>query len=173
MSVMASRLRYEALTPSHAPLLYPVLRAEEVWRHIGPSEAATLEELAARFTGMAAGPPPERAEELWVNFAVRLADDGPYCGRIEATVHGSFAEIAYLFGPAFWGQGLATEAVRWLREHLRERFGVAELWAATRPENSSSARLLRRLGFVESPPVRRLLSADAGDLLFRWTPEGQ
>lgn len=173
MSAMASRLRYEALTPSHAPLLFPVLSAKEVWRHIGPSESATLEELAARFTRMAAGPPPEHAEERWVNFAVRLADDGPYCGRIEATVHGSWAEIAYLFGPAFWGRGLATEAVHWLREHLREQFGVAELWAATRPENRASVCLLRRLGFIESPPVHRILSADAEDLLFRWSPESQ
>lgn len=167
------RLQYEALTPFHAPLLHPVLKAEEVWRHIGPSEAATLEELAARFMGMAAGPPPARAEERWVNFAVRLADEGPYCGRIEATVHGSWAEIAYLFGPAFWGRGLATEAVHWLREHLREHFGVTELWAATRAANSASVRLLRRLGFVESPPLHRLLSADAEDLLFRWSPKSQ
>ena len=165
---MKRRLDYEALVADHAQSLFAILADARVWRHLDAPDSATVEELAAEFARRASGPPPGRSDERWVNFAVRLADDGPYVGRIEATVHGPWAEIAYLFGPAHWDRGLATEAVGWLREHLRDRFGVEELWAATRKDNLRSLRLLARLGFVAAAPLRPLLSADDGDVLMCW-----
>jgi RimJ/RimL family protein N-acetyltransferase len=166
---LSDRLLYEPLVEAHAAPLYPVLSPAEVWQHIWPSDATSVETLAARFRKMAAGPGDKRPGERWVNFAVRLRDGGAYCGRVEATVHadGEWAEIAYLFGPMFWGRGYATEAVGWLRAHLREQHGVRELWAATTPGNAPSRRLLERLGFAAvEAPSRALLSADPGDLIY-------
>ena len=172
---MRRRLSYEPLRADHAAELFGPLTDARVWRHIGPPDSTRVDELAAEFARRAAGPGPDAGTERWVNYAVRLIDGYAYCGRLEATVHGTWAEIAYLFGPAFWGRGFASEAVSWLREDLRKCFGVTELWAAVRPDNERSLRLLRRLGFVERTPTdgaaaeRALRSADAGDLLFRWS----
>ena len=47
-----------------------------------------------------------------------------------------------------------------------------EVWAATRPENAPSRRLLAALDFRECPPSRPLASWDPGDLTFRWERGG-
>jgi len=162
-------LVYETLGADHAAGLFGPLGDERVWRYIGAPDSTTVDELAAEFARRAAGPGPDAGEERWVNYAVRVGEGGAYCGRLEASVRGRWAEIAYLFGPAFWGRGLASEAVGWLRDELRTRFGVTELWAAVRPDNERSLRLLHRLGFVEHAGERTLRSADAGDVTLRWT----
>jgi RimJ/RimL family protein N-acetyltransferase len=173
--LVSRRLAYEPLGVNHAAALFGPLSDARVWRHIGPPDSTSVDELAAEFARRAAGPGSEAGAERWINYAVRVVESGAYCGRIEATVHGTWAEIAYLFGPAFWGHGFATEAVSWLREDLRQRFGVTELWAAVRPDNERSLRLLRRIGFVERTPAssvaaeRTLSSADGGDLQLRWS----
>ncbi|HEX4459559.1 MAG TPA: GNAT family N-acetyltransferase, partial [Polyangia bacterium] len=135
---MSSRLAYEPLGAEHAAALFEPLSDARVWRYIGSPDSTSVEELAAEFARRAAGPSPEHGAERWVNYAVRIIDGSVYCGRLEATVHGTWAEIAYLFGPAFWGHGFASEAVGWLCEQLRRRFGVSELWAAVRPDNERS-----------------------------------
>ncbi|RYF18773.1 MAG: N-acetyltransferase [Oxalobacteraceae bacterium] len=56
-------------------------------------------------------------------------------------------EIGYCLSPAFWGQGLATEAVQAV-----VAYGFANrlerIQATCSPENWLSAKLLRRLGFA-------------------------
>jgi RimJ/RimL family protein N-acetyltransferase len=163
MPLCSDRLEYEPLDVAHAEQLFPVLAPAAVWRYIGPSEAPTVTALQERFAQLSGPPAPG---ERWENFAVRL-QSGAYCGRIEATIHVDWAEIAYLFGPAYWGQGLATEAVSWLCARLEGEHRVREIWAATQPENHASRRLLQKLGFVSAPSgVRSLGSEDPGDLLF-------
>lgn len=165
-------LRYEPLTAAHAPALFPVLSSSVVWTYVADSDERTLDEMVARYARTERGPGPDRPTERWVNFALRLPD-GTCCGRIEATVHeaGSpapWAEIAYLLGPAFWGRGLAQEAVAWLLTHLEEQHQVYEVWAAVQPDNARSCRLLARLGFQPvQPDAREVYSWDPGDALFR------
>jgi RimJ/RimL family protein N-acetyltransferase len=86
-------------------------------------------------------------------------------GRLEATTYGDWGEIAYVFGPRWWRQGLASEATAWLVRHLADR-GAAELWAAVHPGNTASQRLLARLGFHRATPARPLASFDPGDEAF-------
>lgn len=157
------RLTIEALTLEHAADLFHALRDDRVGRYIGGPDVTTLEALQDRITHLGAGPPTGR-DEVWLNFAVLL--DGRVIGRIEATLHSGVAEIAYVFGPAWWGHGYATEATWWLVQHLAER-GVAVVWAAVAPDNGASVRLLGRLGFVPTrPPASpQLLSYDDGDLV--------
>ncbi|HLL90574.1 MAG TPA: hypothetical protein VK324_14835, partial [Tepidisphaeraceae bacterium] len=71
-----------------------------VYQHIDDPPPTTPDELAARFERMSGGPPPHRADESWWNFAVRLRETGLAVGRLEATIVGGRAEVAYLFGQA-------------------------------------------------------------------------
>ena len=90
-------------------------------------------------------------------------------GRLEATGYpDGWAEVAYVFGPAHWGHGYATEGVRWMIGHLRAEHGITDVWAAVHPDNTSSVRLLERLGFERRTwPARRAVgSYDDGDLVF-------
>lgn len=158
----AAGLVFEALGPEHAAALFPILGDARVWQHLQGSDGATEEQMRAAYARRAAG--PARAHERWINHAVRLAD-GPYLGRVEATVYGDvWAEIAYVFGLAQRGHGYARASVAWLLAQL----GVDEVWATTTPANVASRRLLSALGFREAPPSRPLASWAPGDLSYRW-----
>ena len=157
------RLTIEALAVDHSSGLFEALRDERVGRYIGGPDVTTLEALRDRIARLGEGPPATR-DEVWLNFAVLL--DGRVIGRIEATLHTGIAEIAYVFGPTWWGHGYATEATSWLLRHLAER-GVGVVWATVTPGNDASIGLLERLGFVRAEPMahRQLLSFDNGDLV--------
>jgi RimJ/RimL family protein N-acetyltransferase len=88
-----------------------------------------------------------------------------HIGRLEATTHRDWGEIAYVFGPRWWGQGLACEATAWLVRQLADH-DAPELWAAVHPANTASQRLLVRLGFHRAAPARPLASFDPGDDAF-------
>lgn len=157
------RLSIEVLGLAHAPGLLAALSVERVGRFIGGPDVTTLDALTRRIERLQQG--PDRENERWINFAVLL---GPtVVGRLEATVHDDIAEIAYVFGPRWWGHGYATEATSWLTTTL-EAEGVQECWATVAPGNDASSNLLRRLSFVsvDVPPPVALLSYDVGDLAF-------
>ena len=157
-----AELAYEPLGPEHAAVLFPVLGDARVWEHLQGSDGATEDQMRTVYARRAAG--PGRPDERWINHAVRLLD-GPYLGRVEATVHAEgWAEVAYVFGLTHRGRGYARAAVRWLLEQI----GVNEGWATTTPANVRSRRLLTALGFRETPPARPLASWDPGDLTYRW-----
>ena len=159
-----ARLQIEPLGRSHAPGLVEALAHPAVGRFIGGPDVTTVDALHARLDRLARG--SGRPDEIWLNFAVRRADDGVVLGRLEATTNGDWAEIAYLLGPAHQGRGYAREAVRWLIEALGAA-AIDEVWAAVHPDNLRSIRLLEALGFTRrSTTTRELGSYDPGDLRF-------
>jgi RimJ/RimL family protein N-acetyltransferase len=160
------RLSIEPLARRHAAGLVAALDDPRVGVHIGGPDVTTVAAMRRRIARLRAGPPPERAAERWWNFALRRQSDRAIIGRLEATTHGDWGEIAYVLGPAWWGQGYATEAATWLLEHMA-RHDVVELWAAIHPGNLASIRLVGRLGFAPAPgPARDVGSYDPGDLVF-------
>jgi RimJ/RimL family protein N-acetyltransferase len=163
-----ARLSIEPLAPAHAGGLHAALDHPDVGLFIGGPDVTTPEALHDRILRLAAGPALPRPAEHWWNFAVLLRADRTVIGRLEATTYGDWGEIAYVFGPRWWGQGLASEATRWLLHHLADQ-GIPELWAAVDPDNEASQRLLLRIGFLRvNEPTRPLASFDAGDDAFVW-----
>jgi RimJ/RimL family protein N-acetyltransferase len=151
----------EPLSRRHARGLHMALDDPRVAEHIGGPDVTTVEALEERIRRLQAGPPPGRGDERWINVAVLLRHDRTVIGRLEATTHDDWAEIAYLLGPAWWGAGYATEAVGWFVDELDRE----ELWAAVHPANERSWRLLERLGFQRvDTPTRDVASYEAGDL---------
>ena len=160
-----ARLTVEPLRPEHAEELHAALSDPAVHRFVGTSGPWTVAAVRSRLERVAAGP-PAGSPEVWLNFAVRR--EARLVGRLESTVHGELAEVAYLFDPAVGGQGYATEAVQWLLGHLALEHGVTEVWATTDPANDASVRLLLRTGFVQADQVHPDVgSYDEGDLVFR------
>ena len=109
------------------------------------------------------------ANEQWFNVAVRLRTPlAPAIGRLEATGYGEWGEVAYLFGEAWWGKGLAFEAMLWWHDYLAAAVPQTLWWAAVHPANDRSSRLLARLGYeeVEFSQAPNLRSYDAGDRCF-------
>ena len=162
-----TRLRYEPIRQHHAAELQHALCDPRVYAFIA-APCPTPTELHASFARKEAGAPAKRSNERWLDYAVRLAETGEAIGRLEATVIGQRAEVAYLFGPAFWGRGYATEGVVWLHELLNSSLGVTEFWATVTPGNIRSIRLVQRTGYREAlaDTWPHLTSYDPGDRVF-------
>jgi len=56
-------------------------------------------------------------------------------------------EIGFHLCPLYWGCGLAMEAARAVIEHAFDALDAGSLFAGHHPDNESSARLLKKLGF--------------------------
>lgn len=88
-------------------------------------------------------------------------------GRLEATLHHSLAEVAFLFSPSCWGRGYAREGLVWMHHEIQQSYGINSFWATTEPANTRCQALLRRSGYRLVPTGAPLLySLEAGDLAF-------
>ncbi len=73
-------------------------------------------------------------------------------------------EIGYWLGRAFWGQGVITEAVTHLTDHLLVRPGLLRVEALVYSSNPASARVLEKAGYrLES--VQKQAAIKRGEVL--------
>lgn len=72
-----------------------------------------------------------------------------YCGFFLQTVDGvEEVEIAYRVDPSSWGQGLATEAARAVRDHAFEEIQIAHVISLIHPDNIASRRVAEKNGMT-------------------------
>jgi len=72
-----------------------------------------------------------------------------YCGFFLQTVDGvEELEIAYRLDPAYWGQGLATEAARAVRDHAFDQLRLSHLISLIHPDNIGSRRVAEKNGMT-------------------------
>lgn len=64
-------------------------------------------------------------------------------------------EIGYILHADYWGQGLATEALTAVIDHIFSTRSIAAIQADVDPRNTDSLRLLARLGFTETHRATR------------------
>lgn len=169
--MQSKNLRFEPLTDTHADELFSILTTPSVLAFIDPDgNPPTIEELKTEYAARSHGPvvlatPTER----WFNMAIRLKNPPfPAIGRLEAACYGAWGEVAYLLGEAWWGKGLAFEAMLWWHDYLTTVAPGTEWWATVHPRNQRSIRLLKRLGYkeVDSNQCPELYSYDLGDCCF-------
>lgn len=60
------------------------------------------------------------------------------------------AEIGYWLGKAYWGQGFATEAARAVVTHCFRNEGFQRITCGHFVDNPASARVIEKLGFVQT-----------------------
>ncbi len=153
--------------------LEPVIRHAAVYRHLGgePPDADTFR---LELTRALAGPRERHGPQAWLNYVMRRDTDQAVVGRLEATVHDGIAEVAFLLGPAYWGQGYATQGLRWLIQQVLDRPDCHAVWATTIAPNLACQQLLRRCGFQATTThwPRTLFTYDAGDLVFQGPTKG-
>lgn len=161
----APRLQIEPLRAEHLPELAVQLRRPEVYEHIGGTPS--LEDFILDRERALQGPGAAVRNEHWLNYLVRERASSQMLGRLEATVHDSVAEVAFLFSPSNWGKGYAHEALAWMHNEIQQSYGIACFWATTVAANTRCQALLLRSGYTQvqtGAPVLR--SYEAGDLVF-------
>ncbi len=143
-----ARVVIESLRIELATRLYPVLKDPRIYTFISDEPPSSAKSLATLFARYLEGPGPS-SNAVFLNWAVRLKKRGDYVGTLQATIDtGSRrASVAYLLGPDYWGQGLASEALGALLSHLFARGTLDSVEARIDTRNDRSVRLVRRLGF--------------------------
>ena len=83
------------------------------------------------------------------NFAIIYK--GVVAGSIGVTpkedIYRKTIEIGYFVGEAFWGKGIATEAVKHLIQHIVQQFDVVRIYAEVFEQNKASMQVLEKNGF--------------------------
>jgi [ribosomal protein S5]-alanine N-acetyltransferase len=103
-------------------------------------------------------------------WAVCLKATGKLIGHVVCTQKEPEAlrtwSLGYIFNPAFYGQGYATEACRRVAAYVFEDLGAHRIEAGCDPRNAPSWRLLERLGMRRE--AHRLKA-----MFLRTTPDGE
>jgi [ribosomal protein S5]-alanine N-acetyltransferase len=160
------RLTLEPQVAAHAPAMFVVLSDPAIYEHENapPSSEDWLRERFARLESRRSAD----GTELWLNWVLRLPS-AELIGYVQATVHrDARAAIAYELCSAYWGHGLARQAVEAMIGELGARYGVRLLSAVLKRENVRSLRLLVRLGFALAPAAARAaLAVEPDELLMQ------
>jgi ribosomal-protein-alanine N-acetyltransferase len=102
------------------------------------------------------------AQDPEVNFAV--ASDKEAIGGIglhpQNDVHRRSAGIGYWLAEPYWGQGIATKAVRALTEYAFANFDLVRIFAEVFEWNPASARVLEKAGYTCEGRLRKSVTKD-------------
>lgn len=139
------RLVLEPQVAAHADEMFSVLSDPAIYAfENAPPDSA--EALRVRYRALEARRSAD-GTQAWLNWVVRLKDGGVAIGYVQATVlPDAAALIAYEFNSAWWGRGLACEAVAAAMRELSQHLGVTRCGAVFKTSNERSRRLLARLG---------------------------
>jgi RimJ/RimL family protein N-acetyltransferase len=145
--LLGERVVLHPLGPEHADALFPILSDPQLWHYAPRPRSRTANEFRERFARLESRRSDDGLEH-WLNWAVEKRDSGETIGFVQATVEATraSASVAYIVGRAWWGHGLASDAVAAMLAHL-ERIGVREVSATVDSRNERSIRLIVRLGF--------------------------
>ncbi len=143
------RLRLEPLRVAHADEAMAFLDDARLHTYIGGTPP-DRDELARRYRRQSVGHSPDHAQG-WLNWMLRRRADGVLVGTVQATLSrpgGSpplDAELAWVVGHAFQGDGYAKEGAAVMADWLRAQ-GVRTLTAHVHPDHRASAAVAAALG---------------------------
>ena len=142
--IRTERLILRRARMDDAPAMHAIMRQPEPMRYWSTLPHESLAQTEEWIASMVEAP-----ADLSDDFIVTL--DGALIGKLGCW---RLPEIGFLFDPAVWGRGYASEGmVAFLAQ--RRRSGGKFLTADTDPRNEASIRLLQRHGFVETGRAER------------------
>ena len=159
-------LTLEPQTAAHAEEMFAVLSDPAIYEYEN-EPPPSVEWLRVRFTQLESRRSAD-GQEQWLNWVIRLPTS-ELIGYVQATVDADGrAAIAYELSSAYWGRGLARQAVQAMISELVQRYQVRSLTAVFKRNNLRSMRLLERLGFSPAATERhRKHQVEPGELLMQ------
>ena len=156
-SLNTNRLRLTPLMATHAKAMFPILSDSELYSFTGDEPPESEVSLETRYRYLESRKSPD-GSELWLNWLVSLGENSVSMGYVQATVSESHADIAWVIGLKWQGNGYASEAatalVRWLGEN-----GVCSIRCCINPSHVASQRVASRAGLHKTT-----LSEDGEDV---------
>ena len=162
--IETARLTLEPQRAAHAAEMFAVLSDPAIYEYEN-EPPPSVEWLHARYARLESRQSAD-GRERWLNWVIRLPGSG-LIGYVQATVQADgHAAIAYELSSAWWGRGLASEAVRAMIAELVRQHRVQGLAAVLKRDNRRSLRLLQGLGFTLASPQEHVQRrVEPGELL--------
>jgi RimJ/RimL family protein N-acetyltransferase len=148
-TITARRLTLVPLSAGHADEMAVVLADPELYAFTGGSPPSR-QELRARYERWIAGSPDPAVS--WCNWVIRLRDSGSLAGTVQATistVDEPAAEVSWVVGTPWQGQGIATEAARALVAWLGQQ-SIKTVIAHIHPGHQASAAVAAAAGLTRT-----------------------
>lgn len=110
--------------------------------------------------------------ENWIQEAIESKPETIFAIASETEVIGNIglemkqdvqrrsAEVGYWVGEPFWGQGIATRALKALTEYAFAEFDLARIYAEVFEWNPASCRVLEKAGFEYEGRMRKSATKD-------------
>ena len=159
-AINGARIVLTPLAVGDAEEMTGVLGGQQLYAFTGGHPRAAGE-LRARYARQVAGRSADGREE-WRNWIIRRAADGQAVGFVQATITATaaqpgragedIAEVAWVVGLAWQGNGYAAEAARTLVGWLDAR-GVATIQAHIHPDHAASAAVARGAGLLPTGQI--------------------
>lgn len=169
--IEAGSLTLEPQAATHAEEMFAVLSDPAVYEFEN-EPPRSLEWLRARFAKLESRQSAD-GKEQWLNWVIRVPTS-QLIGYVQATLHpDGRAAIAYELSSAYWGRGLARQAVEAMISELAAHYQAKSLTAVLKRANFRSLRLLERLGFsLASPEQHEECHAEPDEVLMRRDIQG-
>lgn len=153
----SARLTLEPIQAAHASEMFGLWQDRDIYTFVPEEPPPTLAWLTQRYDKLTSRQSPI-GDEAWLQWALRRKEDRVLIGRVEASVRlDAKAQLAWLLGTSYTGQGYAREAVRRMLDHLRDDYAVREVDVEIDTRNLRSLRLAEALGFTR---VNLVVGAD-------------
>ena len=140
------RLQLRMLADDDAPALLALYGDAQVMRHWSHRPWTGIAQAHAAILEARHDLPAGRALHLAIMPCSGAGLVGS-CALFDIVPQHRRATLGYLLAPAWWGQGLAREALRALLAYGIEVLGLQRIEAEVDPRNGASRALLTRLGF--------------------------
>ncbi len=159
-TLTSERLLLEPLKPAHAEKMFDGFSDRRLYTWIDAAPPVDQGELRYRFERIAE--PYAATGDLWLNWAVRLRDAGPYVGLVEATVRRDrVVYLAFFVFTALQRQGYGREACTTVLDHLWRAYDAVEVRCEMDYRNVPSRCLAEALGFKRrTRTVTRMLRGE-------------
>jgi RimJ/RimL family protein N-acetyltransferase len=145
--VSTGRITLVPLAAGHADEMAAVLADPELYTFTGGSPP-TRQELRARYERWSAGSPDPAVS--WCNWVIQLRSPRCLAGTVQATISTEdepVAEVAWVVGTSWQGQGIAKEAARALVAWLAQQ-SVRTVIAHIHPRHQASAAVAAAAGLT-------------------------
>lgn len=146
--IQTERLVLRALRVEDAEALHPMYSDAAANTYGSHPATVTLDDTRARVE-------KATADTDWRGWAITLKGGDTAIGNVAAYEkrQGKVTEIGYMLSRAYWGRGIATEAVAAMIDLLFAE-GQRRVFADTDPDNAPSVAVLKRLGFTLEATLR-------------------
>ena len=143
--LQTGRMTLRRLTPADAPFIRELVNEPSWIRFIGDRGVRTEEDARAYLLKGPIAMYERYGFGLWMCESRESGEALGICGLIKRDTLED-VDIGFAFLPRYWGRGYAHESAAAVLDYGREVLELDRIVAITSPDNTSSIRLLEKLG---------------------------